>query len=494
MRGLLGLLSAAFRVLGLVVLACLLIFPAFKGVWLGYVPVAAALFLVVALRHPRSPLRPLKDWVYFTLARGSDGRFLSLLLLLLVLLQVALVHSFRSVPTSDALYVYDQARTFAETGAMPPLTYYAPAQTWWYAVAFILLQPSYEVAQLCQVPFVIAFVCVVFLLARGLFHGASVRIVTLAAALYPTYVVYTLTTPYYFYIYTFLLTWTILEIFAASAPRSYHCSSFLAGAAGGAAALAQPVILVAPFLAGLIWISWGGPKPIRNTLKRLGIFVVGMGIVLTPWTVRNYFVFKQPILVCTAGGLVFYSANNPSSNGIYSRIPDDVKPRSPEEMLEHSRYCWTQGWRFISDQPLAFLRLVLLKTLHTWGNEATYADSINIDGVESENLNRFLSFASQLAWACVVLLWARRAFRSLVTFAAPTRVELLVSVVVTWTWLTFAVFEAGSRHHLPVVAFLLLYVLEPVFSTDGSNRSSRDGGDSGHASEQPSTGERFGSA
>jgi hypothetical protein len=461
------LVDGAFRVFALVVLALLLLFPAYKRNWLGYVPLMAAAVAIVGLplafsaRH--TPWRrPIE-----LISRLRDSSFLTCVLVGAFIVQLGLILSVRSQPESDSLFVVEQARSFVTSGAMPWRTYYPPAQIWWYALAFRLVADSTLVAQLANIPLVLVCIALTYALARRYVPTQASRLVTIGLALYPTFQAYVLTTPYYYYLQLSLVLLCLLALSSGDRDDSSWGAPLLAGIFGGMAALAQPFFLLSPLLAAGYWLRSGGSDRLRLFLTRTTMFALGLTLVLTPWTIRNYQVFDAFVPICTSGGLVFYSANNPQSNGLYSNLPDLYKPTSPHDALRHSRECWNLGWAFIREQPRHFMRLVALKNLHTWGNEATFATQVNVKGRPVRELTLALSALSQFAWALLVLSWAQQSVRSLWGGRPAGEFEHLAATFVCLTALTFSLFEGGSRHHLLCVPVLLIYLGERLHRITG---------------------------
>ncbi len=469
------ILTGAFRLFALFVLLCLLVFPAFKGVWLGYVPILAAFGLWLVLLKSRSKW---EGW----LANVPEWWFLAGLLILQVVAQVILVLVFRPVPELDSTYVFNEAKRLCETGHLSPLTYYAPAQTWWYMLCFKALGASALTAQLSHVPLISGTLVLLYIWAKYLAGPIRARQVALAYALYPSTSLYLLTTPYYHYLYTFLLLataffWWMTSKPGQSASRSGAQSepslvdnsepisgttmgyAFAAGLAAAGAALTKAVMLIAPLQALAFWACARKQILHKKVWAWWLIFMLSFVLTLVPWTIRNYRVFGEWVPICTSGGLVLYSANNPESNGLYSPIPDQVKVSTAKEMLEHSRWCRAQAHAFIRQHPLKFLKLALAKNLYTWGTETTLSEFINFRGRKDQRLDRALSFVLQTGWALLIMAWVAWAIRRLRKRASATPIELLTAIIVLSNVLIYSYFEGGDRHHLPLVPLLILLIM-----------------------------------
>lgn len=134
----------------------------------------------------------------------------------------------------------------------------------------------------------------------------------------------------------------------------------LSGLCLGYAGLTQPATL----LFGIILPGYDvlARAPGREALFRLG--VAGLIAVMTvmPWTVRNYLIHDAFIPVNTAGGIVFYSANNPNATGGWikgSAYLDEAFQDAGE--LEANRLGFKRGMDWISSNKAGFVKLAVIK-------------------------------------------------------------------------------------------------------------------------------------
>ena len=457
------------RLFPFLVAGCVVIFPAYKGIWAGYVPVLAGMAAWWVWNRRISVSSWIAGW-----SRTSSRVWLYLLP---ALIQCGLIIGFQSVPTYDGLFVYRFADTLVATGQMDPMTYYPPAMTWWYAGWFSLLGASFLMAQLSQIPLSLGVTWATRRLARDVGTEFSSRGAALIVAWYPSFLAYGLTTPYYHYLYTLmtvLMVWALYRFWMLPAPRRGEVSSqgdgvvgcwnggvaALAGLAAGVGALTKAVQLIAPLqmITWIIVMACVAAVSVRKWIMGVLLFGVGMLVVLGPWMARNWVVFDDLVPVCTSGGLVLYSANNPESNGLYSEIPDIAEIHTPQEMLAHSRWCSDQAKQFMRDQPGQFLSLAARKFLHTWGVEATFTDLINMRGAVPGWIKPVFSVVFVLGWAALVTGWVSGAVRLLRRRTPLSAYEVLFGVVVLSNAVVYLVFEGGDRHHLPLVPLIAVLV------------------------------------
>jgi 4-amino-4-deoxy-L-arabinose transferase-like glycosyltransferase len=442
-----------FRLCALLVLGLLLYFPAFKGMPAGYVPLVFGGLLLVILRTGVDRFAPLVE-------RMSQQWFFVALILLPVVLQLLLVIVFRSQPSFDGFFVYREAVALLETGRMNPLTYYAPAQVWYYAFFFKLFGTAPITAQLCQIPLAALLPVLVYLLGRQAGSAQVARWAALGVALYPGLLLYLLVTPYYYYLYTAFILLMVFSWLRLQGRASDWFPAFWGGLSAGGGALAKAVLLIAPVQTVFFLILTAGTFFQRRIWLAGALFILAMAAAILPWTVRNFRVFGEPIMISTSGPLVIYSANNPRSNGLYSSLPDETHVATPQEMLAHGKRCGEQARSFIRSHPAAFARLVWLKILHTWGTETSFVELINLNGQPLGRWNeRGLRLLVQTGWAALVLAWAATATTALFRRAPPTALEIATAIIVLSKFIVYSVYEGGARHHLPAVPLLILLVV-----------------------------------
>lgn len=455
-----ALLAGVFRFAGLAALGLLLIFPLYKGRPEGWIPLllsAGAAGLCGARRAAgmrKAAGRLLDDL--------PTGAFLGLALGLPALLQVGLVLWLRPAPSFDGLFVLQEAAHLARAGQMSSLTYYAPGQIWYYAILFKVFGATPLVAQLGQLPLFLGMILALHAIARRILPPESARGATLAMAFYPSMVLYALVTPYYFYLYTLMILVMVGRWLTVAREEGGAGAGFLGGLAAGFGSLTKAVLLVAPAQALAFWLLNARSFFQRRAWAAWMAFLLGMVIVIAPWALRNRQVFGEPVLVCTSGPLVLWSANNPDSDGLYSPLPDTTRIETPAEMLRHMRYCRDQAKAWILFQPGAFLRLAARKLLHTWGTETSYVELINHRGEPIPRLDQVLRFLAQAGWGTLAFLWAFVSLRALIQRRRATPVELATAILVLSKWAIYSFYEGGARHHLPVVPMLILYVVSEL--------------------------------
>lgn len=210
---------------------------------------------------------------------------------------------------------------------------------------------------------------------------------------------------------------------------------------GLAALLRQTVLLFAPFL--LFWLF----TELRARGIRWWYFALPVAIiflVIIPWTLRNYLVYREFLLLNSNAGYALYASNNPNL-GIDWRNELVVVP-VPEELVGQNeaqldRALTQKGLEFILADPKRYLWLTLNKTLEYvrfWPS----SDSSRIS-----NLNRVLSFGLYLPFMVLGLGLSVARWRNFI----PLYLFILIHTgihLLSWP---------SPRYRLPVDAVLMVF-------------------------------------
>jgi hypothetical protein len=117
------------------------------------------------------------------------------------------------------------------------------------------------------------------------------------------------------------------------------------------ASLAQPSMLLFPIaMAVAIRAQCAQFRPLA---LRLAVITLAMAAVIAPWSMRNYSILKEFVVISTNGGDVFYRANNPLATGGYvQRGEKDLDARSRRSRT----LAWATNWARLGFDPDAFPR------------------------------------------------------------------------------------------------------------------------------------------
>jgi 4-amino-4-deoxy-L-arabinose transferase-like glycosyltransferase len=210
---------------------------------------------------------------------------------------------------------------------------------------------------------------------------------------------------------------------------------------GLAALLKQSILLFVPFL--LLWLIWD--------LKKHGVRwwyffvpIVVIVLLIAPWTLRNYKVYHQYLLLNSNSGYALYASNNPNlgtnwrNEVVVVPVPDELIGLNEAQL---DRALTQRGIEYIISNPGRYFLLSLNKTLEY------FRFWPSTDSSEISNLNRVLSFGLYLPFMLFGLGISVKHWRSF-------GVLYLFMVIHTGTYLLS---WPSPRYRLPVDAVLMVF-------------------------------------
>lgn len=228
--------------------------------------------------------------------------------------------------------------------------------------------------------------------------------------------------------------------------------------------------------AAVIWI-WMGNSPRIYKVRAAVFLLLTVALVVSPVTIRNYFKFKDFILITADGGKVFFHGNGPGSTGIgRADLPDQgfreegqtdpdfahsLFRKAARDVAGHSlspsqcaRFWTSYTLNYIRANPFPALYLEVKKFIYFWGNyEVHDIDSVykNYQTIRGWPL---LPFGVLSILGILGMVLARREFR---------RAFLLYSGVFVYL-ISVLIFFAASRYRLPAAPFLAIFAAYGLWS------------------------------
>lgn len=247
---------------------------------------------------------------------------------------------------------------------------------------------------------------------------------------------------------------------AAQSPSSAPRKFFLAGLALGALNLVKPIFLLLP-LALSIWF-WIQRSPLLRAAAALGAFVAGMGLVILPWTARNYAVSGEFVAVALERrGVTMFVGNYHPNRGAWegahktewqaelSRIAAEHPQVSPVDL---DRLYWRAAMENIARHPLSFAEMFARKLWRFW----------------------FANPSGRMGQAvlAVQLLFVGLAAAGLARRVLPGSVALLFLLLIGYVWVLHAVVYAEVRFSLPLMPLLAVCGAAAFLKKDGNDQGS----------------------
>ena len=233
----------------------------------------------------------------------------------------------------------------------------------------------------------------------------------------------------------------------------------------GVASLIQPGLLLFVFVFIFTEIVRG--ISLSLFVKRFFAMLIAMLITISPWTIRNYFVFDEFVLISTNGGSNFYRANNELATGGY--IKQGKIDLNHLSELEQNREGSRLAKKWIKENPVDFLQLSFKKTVLFLGDDSSGVYESVKRGSKKEVSSFSYLILKTFSTGFWVLLWLviwieRQNLKGL--FGKP--VFLAVSLSFLYFFTIHAVFESNGKYHLPVIWSLIVLVSVVVNSNKAS--------------------------
>jgi tetratricopeptide (TPR) repeat protein len=261
---------------------------------------------------------------------------------------------------------------------------------------------------------------------------------------------------------------------------------FLSGLILGLSALARPNILIfLPVI--LIYIIFvkktalSGNISLRIRLVSSLYLIVGVLLLISPVTIRNYIVGKDFVPISSQAGINFYIGNNSKTDGITPVSPAKVErigkykdniwvssEAIAQETLarnlkpsEISSFWFGKGFEFIRTSPSAFVILFLKKIYLFFG------------GFEISN-NKDIYFITKYSSLLRILIWR---FGIFFPFGVLSPLALVGMIFLHRDWkklfliygfivsyiFSIVIFFVCSRFRMPVIPFLIMFASAGLF-------------------------------
>jgi 4-amino-4-deoxy-L-arabinose transferase-like glycosyltransferase len=210
---------------------------------------------------------------------------------------------------------------------------------------------------------------------------------------------------------------------------------------GLAGLLRQTVLLFVPFL--LYWLF----LELRTRGIRWWQFAMPVLMIIlfiTPWTVRNYLVYREVLLLNSNAGYALYASSNPNlgtdwdNETVVIPVPEELKGESEAGL---DRALTKRGIEFILADPQRYLWLTLDKTLEFFWFWPSGGSS------RISNLNRVLSFGLYLPFMLFGLWLSFSRWRN---FAVLYLFILIHTSIHLLSW-------PAPRYRLPVDAVSMVF-------------------------------------
>ncbi len=413
-------------------------------------------------------------WVHALLARRF---FVMGCIVLAIVLRLAWIMVLDVKPISDFGWYYERGRMLA---AGQGYSVDAVATAYWpigypafLGLLFWLFGLSVFVAQLANVVLYVGIIALSYLIAKTIFLSEAVARLTLfLLAVYPNHIAYSaiLASETPFLLLSLLGVWLLLR-----ARISFqHSLIVAAGVVFGLAALIRPPILLLPML--LLWGCFRERQQLVQVLRSGAILYLSLSLILVPWTIRNFAVFKRVVVVSTNGGINLLIGNNPYATGGYIWNNHVRAPLNGiQNEYERNKVATTVAVRYIAHHPWHTIMLwpKKLRYLYLTDDEGVrYVQAgIQCTGLTTQRLlrwargiaNSFYIIVMLLSVRALVIEWRRK----------TDALRMLGWVTILYYTVVYLIFFGDSRFHFQNMPWIMMYAavtavtwLEPRIGND----------------------------
>jgi hypothetical protein len=230
-------------------------------------------------------------------------------------------------------------------------------------------------------------------------------------------------------------------------------AALAAGLVAGLAVLTQPSLMFLPLLFGLGLLGAG--CSVKQTLLRLGAMLIGMIIVISPWTYRNYGIFGEFVAVSTNAGLVLHAGNQRAMVRPVEQVGGFITPPMPGKAFENdlaaSRWHSAAAFSFIKNNPSDFSMLVFNRLVLTMGDDSDSAyRSLRLTGKVSQNAYLLFKALCNAYWMALAaflcsVCWTSRNSKERLQLAPVLIISTAASL---YLMAIHGLAEGGARHHM----------------------------------------------
>jgi tetratricopeptide (TPR) repeat protein len=372
-------------------------------------------------------------------------------------------------PAIDPMESLDRARFLAEVSWLgPPVAYWKPPlYDYFLGVHHALFGSSLWPARFSQILLDGGSCILAFALAsRLLSRGAGIAVAAVLGLWGP--LIYFSSVHVSTSLVIFLeLCVLLLAVRAQSEPSRVRWMDV--GFALGLLAIARAeVLLLAPWLAGWLWLS------LRQAARReragwVGMLALGLVVVVAPVGLRNALYAHDPVLISANGGINLFIGTEPEYRGVIG-----VRPGPEWEMLmrapidrgyhtegERSQYYVRKAGELIASDPVRWMTGMARKFGHVWhGRELASNRDIYISRSESFVLASLLWSTPMLFFPFGVLA-PLALIGMLISWRQRRRSRFLIGLVAVHC-AAMTLFFVTGRFRLVMLPVLVLFAVEAV--------------------------------
>jgi len=259
------------------------------------------------------------------------------------------------------------------------------------------------------------------------------------------------------FIFLFLTSLYFIYVYVENLKTFY---GIIAGILIGLSSLTREIALYfIPFL--FIWMFFIIQKDKKNkneVLKRFLIIFLSTILTIFPWTLRNYFIFREIVPISTNIGVNLLIGNNPNATGEFMPVKINCpKPKSFRDVplsvvasMEYdlNRIASEQALDFIKSNPLSYIKLCFKRLFLFWSPPVR---NINIDNFDSETLFRII-------WLLCYLIVLFTGFMGIIFSIKEKNKKAFLIILIFFYYTGIHMLTVSTiRYRLPLIPLLMIF-------------------------------------
>ncbi|MEM6261950.1 MAG: glycosyltransferase family 39 protein [Bacteroidota bacterium] len=410
-------------------------------------------------------------------------RFLVTTMVLALVFRVIWVIIFHPSPISDFKDYFQLASTWAESGTYgtpdTPTAYRPPGYPFLLRLVFGVTGPQVWVGWVLQIACSMGIIWLGYLLSLRWWHRPrAARITLILLAFSPDMLTYS----------SLLASelWFTLLLFAGcttlASPSKNHMA-FLRGLFWGAAALTRPVALLFPlaFFPGFFVAQKS--KSLGPLMKKGALALLGMCLIISPWTLRNQLQLGEKVLISTNGGINLLIGSYPEASGGWNwnaQLEQTylLQDSAPKNEVEKDQLAWQTALEHIQASPGRWLLLGFNKWVKTFGRATSGPDWIrdSYQGIPlspfQDHLLRMMKGGGVIFYLIIIALFIRNLpFHILRAYSPSTLMNVAGGLwLMAGMSLSIFIFFGDPRYQFPIISLMMLYAASGKFCTLAEKR------------------------
>ena len=215
----------------------------------------------------------------------------------------------------------------------------------------------------------------------------------------------------------------------------------------------RPLLILFPVVVGLIILAHSRTWKVRSTIGLVCLTMAVSLATILPWTVRNYLVMGEPILIPTNGGYNFYEGNGPGATG-EQRSVWEVFPNFTE--LDWHQEGYRLALEYMMNHPAEWLSVLPKKFFHLWASDWSGVAYSTMSRGYPRDLVTPLMMVAQLYWFAILLIATISTFtKPIVSYWLRFPAVLIPLTLAYWTAFHL-MFHGEGRYHMQAIPLIVI--------------------------------------